>query len=143
MTADPNSGPAAQKTFTTSLSVRSSELDSFGHVNHAVYLSYFEQARFEALDAGGFDLEALRAQGWGIHVVRVEVDYRRELLMGQRIRIRTWLERWRKTSMIIAQQADRGEGTEVVADIRVVAVWIDPDGRPMRVPESARIALGG
>ena len=31
------------------IEVRTSELDSFGHVNHAVYLNYFEHARFEAL----------------------------------------------------------------------------------------------
>ena len=37
------------------LAVRTSELDSFGHVNHAVHLSYLEHARFHALKEAGFD----------------------------------------------------------------------------------------
>ena len=32
----------------TTIAVRFSELDPYGHVNHAVYLTYFEQARCEA-----------------------------------------------------------------------------------------------
>ena len=58
--------------FTTEIAVRSYELDSFGHVNHAIYLNYFEQARFDALESGGFPLREIYARGWGVHVVGVE-----------------------------------------------------------------------
>ncbi len=34
----------------TELKVRFSELDPYGHVNHAVYLNYLEIGRIEALD---------------------------------------------------------------------------------------------
>ena len=33
--------------FDYKFSVRGYELDSYGHVNNAVYLNYFEQARWE------------------------------------------------------------------------------------------------
>jgi acyl-CoA thioester hydrolase len=35
--------------FKTKLSVRGYELDSYGHVNNAVYLQYLEQARWEIM----------------------------------------------------------------------------------------------
>ncbi len=36
------------------IDVRSPELDSFGHVNHAAFLTYVEHARFEVMQRAGF-----------------------------------------------------------------------------------------
>ena len=41
------------------IDARAYELDSFGHVNHAVHLNYFEQARFETLAGCGFTYDEL------------------------------------------------------------------------------------
>lgn len=131
------------KRFQSFLTARGYELDSFGHVNHAVYLNYFEHARFEALEAGGYSLGALAEQGMGVHVVRIEVDYRRELRIGDRVRIETWVETWKNSSIVIAQEAFRGDSDELVAEARVVAVWVGTNRKPVRVPEAARRALGG
>ena len=43
----------------TTIKVRFHELDPYGHVNHGVYLNYFEAARIEVLDAVGFGLNAV------------------------------------------------------------------------------------
>lgn len=130
----------------TVLTVRSSELDSFGHVNHAVFLNYFEHARFEALEAAGFSWSSLEAHGWGIYVVRIEVDYLAEARRGDELRIRTWAESFRRTSMVLVQTLDRvsagGEETRV-ARARVTAVWVGPDRKPMRVPDEVRAGLSG
>ena len=67
---DPLAVPAAE----IRIGVRTSELDSFGHVNHAVYLNYFEHARFEALKEAGFSWSVLDEKEWAIFVVRIEVD---------------------------------------------------------------------
>ncbi|HSM05434.1 MAG TPA: thioesterase family protein [Longimicrobiales bacterium] len=126
------------------LEARSYELDAFGHLNHAVYLNYFEHARFQTLSAHGIHAEEIRRRGEGVHVVRVEVDYKKEVRQGTRIEIRTALESFRKTSMTFRQLAADPESTDTVyAEARVVAVWIGPDGRPMRIPDSVRAALGG
>jgi YbgC/YbaW family acyl-CoA thioester hydrolase len=130
--------------FESSFRVRSYELDGLGHLNHAVYLNYFEQARFDALEAGGNPPARLRAEEWAIHVVRVEVDYRRECRLGDRLTASTRVEEFRRTSMTIRQvlQVLTAEDEERAADARVVAVWVGPDGRPMRIPDEARRALG-
>jgi len=122
-------------------------LDSFGHVNHAVHLNYFEQARFEALARCGFPYDELAKRGWAIHVVRIEVDYLSEILLGDRLRIRTWIEGFRRTSMVMLQEARRdpraGEADSTpVARARVVAVWIGENDRLIRVPAEVREGLG-
>jgi YbgC/YbaW family acyl-CoA thioester hydrolase len=130
----------------TPITVRSGEIDSFGHVNHAVFLHYFEHARFEALEAAGFSWAHLRENDWQIYVVRIEVDYLAQARRGDALRVRTWLEGFRRTTMVLGQEIVReGEGAEetVVARARVTAVWIGPDRRPMRVPDLVRVGLSG
>ncbi|MEX2530244.1 MAG: thioesterase family protein [Gemmatimonadota bacterium] len=138
--------------FTSTFHVRSYELDGLGHLNHAVYLNYLEQARYDTLSAAGFTLHDLQSKGWAVHVVRIEADYRRECRYGDRLEVRTGIERFRSSSMILRQRIFRVEGSlpdsavsppsgEVALEARIVAVWIGPDGRPMRIPEEARSAL--
>ncbi|MBT8337563.1 MAG: acyl-CoA thioesterase [Gemmatimonadetes bacterium] len=123
----------------TEITVRSYELDGFGHVNHAVFLNYFEFARFQTLEAAGFPPKALIAEGMGIHVARVEVDYKREARLGQTLTIHTEPEQIRNSSMTLAQEARSGE--HLLARARVVVVWVGRDGRPTRIPDDVRAAL--
>ncbi len=125
------------------IGVRTSELDSFGHVNHAVYLSYYEHARFAALKEAGFTWSVLDERGWAIFVVRIEVDYLAELKREDEVVIRTRSDGFRRTSMVLAQEMVRVNGTSgedetVVSRARVTAVWIGPNRKPMRVPEEVR-----
>jgi YbgC/YbaW family acyl-CoA thioester hydrolase len=123
--------------------VRSYELDSFGHVNHAVFLNYLEYARFEALRQGGFPYEELVARGWGVYVVRIEVDYLKEARLGDRLLVRTWAAGSKRSSVVFAQEIRRTTApADVLARARVTAVWVGPDRRPARVPDEVRVALG-
>lgn len=130
----------------TRVAVRSYELDSFGHLNHAVYLNHFEHARFQTLADRGFPPRVMVERGEAVHVVRIEVDYRAEAFLGQEMVIRTRAESARNSSMVLVQTASAPGGGEsdptVFAQARVVAVWIGPRGRPMRIPGDVRTALG-
>lgn len=129
--------------FETHLTTRSYEMDAFGHLNHAVYLNYFEVARVQLLEEIGFPVEDLLERGWGVHVVRVEVDYRKEAFMGERVRIRTRLDGTRRSRVTVAQQILRDglEGHEILCEARVTWVWVAENGRPQRVPEGVLRAL--
>jgi thioesterase III len=118
-------------------------------VNHAVYLNYFELARFEALEAGGWPAHRMNEKGWGVVVVRVEVDYLKECRQGERLRITTRADAFRRTSMVLAQELFvtpmGGGGDELealAARARVTAVWIGAGGRPTRIPAVVRKAFG-
>jgi thioesterase III len=166
MTADTPS-----RTFSSPVTVRSYELDALGHVNNAVYLNYLEYSRFNALASGGFPLAEMERRQWAVHVVRIEVDYRRECRFEDRLLVRTGVERFRNSSMILRQELHRFppevastpllerllsapreldpdtdlsellEQGEAALSARIVAVWVGPDGRPMRIPDEVRDAL--
>lgn len=140
MTHPPPGVPVSE----TTIAVRMPELDSFGHVNHAVYLTWLEHARFSALKEAGFAWEVLAERGWSIFVVRIEVDYLAESGREDELLIRTWAESFRRTSMILAQEIVRADAPDrVVARARVTAVWIGPGRKPIRVPPEVRAGLGG
>jgi YbgC/YbaW family acyl-CoA thioester hydrolase len=99
------------------------------------------------LARAGFTYDELFRRGWAIHVIRVEVDYHKEVLLGDRLRIRTWIEEFGRVTMILRQAARReprtGEAQEtLVAEARVEAVWIGENGRPMQVPSEVREDFG-
>jgi len=145
----PGSEASSGRTAETRLRVRSYELDSFDHVNHAVFLNWFEQARFEALEQGGLPVDVLSSMGLAVVVVRIEVDYRAEARLGDRVVVRTRVGDVRKTSMTLQQEAVRVEADDaagaadgtLLAEARVTAVWLR-EGKPVRVPGDVREALG-
>jgi YbgC/YbaW family acyl-CoA thioester hydrolase len=150
--------------FVSGFRVRSYELDGLGHVNHAVYLNYLEQARFDALASGGFPLQVMEAEGWAVHVVRIEVDYRSECRFEDQLLVTTRVLELRNSSMTLGQKihclrgparpvppllGPIGTPPELPADpplaveARIVAVWVGPSGRPIRIPGEVRSALAG
>ena len=56
--------------------VQSYELDSYNHVNNAVFLNYLELGRMEFLKAIGFDYPGLYEAGLYFYVTRVDIRYR-------------------------------------------------------------------
>ncbi|HET9948058.1 MAG TPA: thioesterase family protein [Longimicrobiales bacterium] len=128
----------------TLITVRSPEIDSFGHVNHAVFLNYLEHARYEALEAAGFRWPTLEERDWQIYVVRLEVEYLSQARRGDALLVRTWAAGFRRTTMDLAQEIVRADNPgRLVVRALVQAVWVGPDRRPMRVPADVRAGLTG
>ena len=74
--------------FETALTVRGYELDSYGHVNHSVYLNYFEQARWELIKKAGL-YDQLEKAGIKLVVVKAEVRYVKELRLLDELIVQT------------------------------------------------------
>jgi YbgC/YbaW family acyl-CoA thioester hydrolase len=129
--------------FESRFRVRSYELDSFGHMNHAVFLNWFEQARFDTFERAGYPIPAIQACGEGIYVVRLEIDYLKEARLGDELVVRTRAGEVGRTSMVFDQVAVRADEPEVVvARASVRGVFIGPDRRPARIPREFLAALG-
>jgi YbgC/YbaW family acyl-CoA thioester hydrolase len=66
--------------FEYKFSVRGNELDSFGHVNNAVYLNYFEQARWEIFRQ--LDLiDYFKKNQYLLVVTEMQIRYSREITL--------------------------------------------------------------
>lgn len=115
-----------------SLTVRTYECDSYGHVNNAVYLNYLEVARYEFLKDVGFDYPAVIEAGYGVYVARVEIDYKKSALADDRLLIRSWPVKKGAVSGVIAQEISRGE--DIIAEAQVTWAFVDSKGTPVKIP---------
>lgn len=64
-------------------------IDGYGHVNNAVYLQLFEQARWDWISKGGGSRDMIEALGVGPVVVQIEIRFSRELLVNENIIIKS------------------------------------------------------
>ena len=125
---------------TTEIVVRPTELDVNGHVNNAKYVEYLQWGRWDWLAARGLDRQRLAELETVLVVARIEVNYRRESLLGDKLRVAVAVEKLGEKSVTLAQLVTRGE--ETVADAKVVLVAIDPKTRRSRqLPGEVREAL--
>lgn len=124
---------------TTTIDVRFYELDPYGHVNHGVYLNYFEVARAELLEGIGYGLPTLRELGYHIVVVAVEVRFLAPALASDRLTVRSRIAELRRASSTWSQELHRGE--QLLATNRVRAAVTDAAGRPTPPPDALGRAL--
>ncbi len=126
-------------THTASIRVRFAELDPYGHVNHAVYVTYCEVARVEALEAAGVDLHQLQRDGWQLVVTEIALRYRRAAVGGDTLTVESSLSDIGGASARWRQLITRNEEPVVDADIRTALT--DLTGRPRRLPPEIRAQL--
>ena len=123
----------------TTVRVRFHELDPYGHLNHGVYLNYFETARIEVLEELGFGLEDLRARGLGIVVVEANIRFLAPAGPGETLTIDTGVSELLRASSWWHQRLTR-DGTPLAeADVRAAMTTLD--GRPTAAPADLREAI--
>ena len=123
----------------TKLRVRYAEIDAQGHVNNAVYLSYFEVGRVEWLRAAGLSYRELEAEGYGIVVVEVLAHYRRAAFFDDELTLRTELADLSRASMRFEYVVSRDGELLVTGHTRHACVDL-ATGKPIRVPEEVLAA---
>ena len=121
----------------TPIEIRFADMDAFGHVNNAVFLTYFEQARVRYFDQVlGWDYDWSKE---GVIVARSEVNYILPVHFRDDITVETRCGRIGSKSFDITYQVMRQDnGKEVlVADGITVMVAFDYEKRKsFEVPEA-------
>lgn len=72
---------------TYEIQVLECHLDSFGHVNHAVYLNLMEEARWDLITSRGFGLKKVQEMQLGPVILDVHIAYKKELRLREKINI--------------------------------------------------------
>ncbi|HSJ27434.1 MAG TPA: thioesterase family protein [Acidimicrobiia bacterium] len=117
----------------TNVTVRFADLDPWGHVNHARYLSYFESARIELLEEIGFGIMDMANAGHLIVLVEMTARYQAASNLHDVLSIATRVGEIRRATSHWHQEARNGDTLVATLDIR--AAFTDADGRPTRPPD--------
>nr|WP_315229740.1 tol-pal system-associated acyl-CoA thioesterase [uncultured Limnohabitans sp.] len=112
------------------------DTDAGGIVFYANYLKFFERARTEWLRALGIGQHALRQETGGMFVVsETAVKYHRPAQLDDLLRVTARLSESGRASLVIAQQAWRGDTLLCEGTIRIG--WVDESTlKPARIPPS-------
>ena len=117
--------------------VRYRDLDAFGHVNNAVYLTYLEQARNAWLAQLGLVREVADI---AMILARTEIDFRAQLGLNEEVEIGVRPSRFGTKSFELEYELRAGE--RVVAQAKSVLVGFDyASGETIAIPDDWRRTL--
>ena len=127
----------------TRLEVRFRDIDAFGHVNNASFVTYLEQARVRFL------IDVLRVdvvQSLPVILAALKVDFRSPIHFGDEVGIGTRVDWIGNSSLSMSHlMTARGEDEDserVVAEAGTVLVAYDYETeQPIRVPDDWRTAF--
>lgn len=133
--------PAAPAlTFATDIEVRFSDLDAYGHVNNAVFFTYFETARVRLFLEKFADFFN---DGLLFLVAKAECRYKRPIELTDRVVVVTSVARVGNASFDLSYEVNNGAGI-VFATAQTAMVCFDPNlKRPTPLPAPLARALGG
>jgi len=125
--------------FWTEEKLRNTDTDKQGHVNNGVMSCFFEAGRIELLAAA--EIAAIRALT-SIVVVRMLINFRKELFFPGKVGVGTRIARVGRTSIEFLQAIHAANGE--VASAEATCVLLDRATRkPTPVPEQLRAYLMG
>ena len=118
--------------------IRWRDMDAYGHVNNAVYLTYLEQAR----DAWVHGLLGSVADTWDFVLAHVGIDYRSELRQDDgEVIVRCGLASFGRSSIRTREEIRKTDGS-LAAEAESVIVPRDPQAGSSRpLAEKERSAL--
>lgn len=127
--------------FSTSIDIRFADMDAFGHVNNAIYLTYFEHARAQYWkEIIQWDWKTL-----GIILARAEVDYVKQLTVRDHAKVYVRTARVGNTSFDVQYElvSVRQDGKEVLVakGLTTCVAFNYQTQKPSPIPEPQRSAM--
>jgi acyl-CoA thioester hydrolase len=121
------------------IGVAPADIDAYDHVNNAVYMTWFDRAAWEHSAALGLPIERCLQLDRGMAVLRSVISYLRPAVLGDTIRVATWLLPGDGKLRVRRRfQVRREEGTTLArAEIEYACIELS-SGRPARWPPEFR-----
>lgn len=116
----------------TPIKVRFYELDPYKHLNHSVYIQYFEVGRIDLFAAFGWSLTEMDEMDTRIVVTELASKFLGSAVDGDELVVETWVHEVRRASFTFKQRIVRGD--EVLVEQTVVGACTSGSGRPKRFP---------
>jgi acyl-CoA thioester hydrolase len=121
--------------YTRRFRVRHYELDSFGHVNNAVYVNYMQEAAIEASADAGFGPAWYKERGTNWVIRRLSIRYLLPAHYNDELEVKTWISEVRRATCTREYLITRMSDHARIARARVQWVYLDSrTGRLSRLP---------
>lgn len=131
-----------ERNFITTHCVRSYELDSFGHVNNAVYLNYLEYARTEYLLQNGLSFKSFEKWNAIPFVVRADIHFKSSARVHDELEILGKITQWRRSSFVIHYEVVNKTTDRVAAVADMAFAFVNRDERIVPIPNEFKKRLG-
>jgi acyl-CoA thioester hydrolase len=106
--------------------------DHMGHMNVMWYVGKFDEATWQLFASVGLPSSRLRQEGIGLVAVEQRIEYKRELLAGDTISIRSTFQEIREKALIFSHEMTNQETQELAARTFLTGVCIDIKTRKAR-----------
>ncbi len=124
--------------FKIPIQIRFTDIDVLGHVNSAVYLTYFELARVSYFDQLKHDLKIDWAT-MSFVVAKVEMNYIQQVLLEDKIFVSVWVSRMGTKSYDMTCSITRdnnGVETEVAKGLAIIVCFNFKINQSVAIPEA-------
>jgi acyl-CoA thioester hydrolase len=106
--------------------------DHMGHMNVMWYVGKFDEATWQLFTSIGLSPRRLRNEGIGLVAVEQRLEYKRELIAGDLLTIRSSLEEVREKALVLLHEMTNDETQQVAARTTITGVCIDMTTRKAR-----------
>jgi acyl-CoA thioester hydrolase len=128
--------------FSVRIEVRGYELDTLGHVNHAVYHQYAEVARTKAFAVAGCEWDALIERRTAPVLLTTTVNFRRELRVNDEVDVSCTAKFGDGKTFTLEQLITKADGT-LSAEVYCVLGMMDLDARKLHADPRAVLESAG
>lgn len=125
------------------IDVRFRDIDALGHVNNAVYFTYFEQARIKFFE------EHLGSWNWdenGLLLAHSEIDFMAPVYLNDKVTVETWCTSLGKKSLNFVYEVftqKGGTSIKVTKGMSVLVCFNYQEKRTIEIPEVWKSKLIG
>ena len=115
--------------------VASYEMDSFGHVNNAVFLNYLEKARCDFMTLKGLQFKDFFKWRKYPVVAAAHLEFKYPAASDDKLVIEGWISERSKAAFTLQYRIVNRETNRLVLTGETRHVFVDDNNRPTRIPE--------
>ena len=120
------------------IKVRSHDLDSFGHVNNAVYFNYLEEARCEYLEQRGLSFNSFFDWKAFAVVIGAEIRYKSPAKFADVPEIRGKISRMKRSTFVIDYEIFNETSQKLAAVATMSFAFVDEHEKIIPMPDIFR-----
>ncbi|SDR92904.1 acyl-CoA thioesterase [Opitutus sp. GAS368] len=126
--------------FETELQVRPDDIDMYQHVHSSRYMDYVLAARFDQMErCYRMPMAEFQRRGYGWFMAATQMNFKRPLGLGDRVIVRTWIERFTLIGVKVQFQIERAADKKLSCDGWFDYVMVSMEtARAVRLPEDIR-----